>query len=539
MADDTLFDIVLFGYRNDIARARTLEFLDRLPLGQAGPARLDRYTGLPQRLFAVLPRAEAQRVRAELEELGAQVALVEVTQEEPHAAGYQLLAPAAPQARVPQIRPLTLVLVVALAASAYLWQRTQPQPQPELLGTNLVAQAEPLRVQPQDVEQPEVLRLNAQAVELAAAGEFGRAVDNLRLARLLAPNDAVLTRNLQAVLFNWGAAELTASQLEAASEHLQEAAALGERAEVLRALGFTHLREADYVQATVQLERALQIAPADTSTMLALAEAYLKQDKRPQALDLLHRAKEAGAGGPALDKRLRQLSREVDAEWDFVHRESPHFRLSFADDEDPGAVRLVLGALEDAYFDVGAKFGYYPDERTPVVLYTKQDFHTVTQTPDWAGAAFDGRIKLPVGGLSAADDNFPRVVRHEYAHSLVARLSRGQCPVWLNEGIAVWAEETEEGEREAWAERTLAGQDLFTLNQLNGSFVQLPAARAEVAYAQSYLAVRTLIDSYGARTISSLLIALSQSGDLAHAFAAVYPDDLPRFEERLLRQLAG
>ena len=40
------------------------------------------------------------------------------------------------------------------------------------------------------------------------------------------------------------------------------------------------------------------------------------------------------------------------------------------------------------------------DEPTAVVLYTQRDFHAVTQTPDWAGAAYDGRIKLPVRGLS-------------------------------------------------------------------------------------------------------------------------------------------
>ena len=101
----------------------------------------------------------------------------------------------------------------------------------------------------------------------------------------------------------------------------------------------------------------------------------------------------------------------------------------------------MLDALEDAYDAVGRKFDYYPEARTPVVLYSQQDFHTVTQTPDWAGAAFDGRIKLPVRGLSTDDPGFQRVVRHEYAHSLVAQLAGPRCPVWLNEGLAVWAEE--------------------------------------------------------------------------------------------------
>src|SRR5262249_3163255 len=154
---------------------------------------------------------------------------------------------------------------------------------------------------------------------------------------------------------------------------------------------------------------------------------------------------------------------EVDAEWDFVKLESTHFRATFADDEDRSTVNVVLDAMEEAYDIVGAKFDYYPEGRAPVVLYTQQDFHTITRTPDWAGGVFDGRIKIPVRGLTRSDPNLPRTARHEYAHSVVGRLSAGRCPVWLNEGLAVWAEEAQDGERQAWAENKVANQELFTL----------------------------------------------------------------------------
>jgi tetratricopeptide (TPR) repeat protein len=344
---------------------------------------------------------------------------------------------------------------------------------------------------------------------------------------------------LQTVLLNWGIANLAAERLDDAAERLEAAARLGERAEVLRALGITQLREGDYRAAATSLERALQLAPKDPNALLALADVYLKLDQRAQALDLLHRAKEAGMRSPELDKKVEQLGREVDAEWDFVQTQSAHFRISFADSEDTHAVRLVLAALEEAYFTDGRKFEFYPGDRTPVVLYTQQDFHNITQTPGWAGAAYDGRIKLPVRGLQADDAQLTRVVRHEYAHSLITQLSNGHVPIWLNEGLAVWAEETEEGERQAWAEQKIAGQELFTLAQLTTSFVHLPVGRAEVAYAQSYLAVRALVDQYGARKIPALLGNLAKNRNVSDAFAATYPGDLASFEERFLRQLAG
>lgn len=535
MVDGSLFDVALFGYRNDVARARTLAFLSDVPPSPSGPLRLDRDTTLPQRLFSALESERAQQLQAQLEELGAQVALIQVglppASELPGVARLERVSRTG-------VRAFATVLIMLVGAAAYLGHAARQPEAPPAPQTHAANQMEPLTGTTEGLDQP-VATLNADAVQLANSGEFRQAAARLRVALSLAPDDPVLRRNLQAVLFNWGLADLAADKPDDAGDHLQQAAELGDRLEVLKALGGTYLRLADYDHAVPTLERVLQIAPSDTNTMLALADVYLKQDKRPQALDLLQRAKDAGASGTELDKRLGQLSREVDAEWDFVQLQSPHFQVSLADDQDTSTVRQVLYTLEDAYYAVGAKLYFYPDGRTPVVLYTQQDFHAVTQTPDWAGAAFDGRIKVPVRGLTPDDRNLARILQHEYAHSLVARLSGARCPVWLNEGIAVWAEEAEDGERQTWAENTIADQELFGLDELNGSFANFPVQRAEVAYAESYLAVRDLIDGYGARKISALLEALRRTGNMNDAFAAVYPGDLPGFQRQLLRQLGG
>jgi len=535
MADGGIFDVVVFGFRNDLARARVLEYLDHLPAARSGPLHLAPDTAFPQRLFTALRGDDAQQLRRELETLGAQVALIAAGSE---LVGDRLLAAAEQRPRRdPGTRPLTLLLVVALGAAVSLWQhappRQPPVPRPRY--------AQPAAA-PEEHTAPEpdpAVRFNTEAVQLASVQQFSDAVGRLEQALQLAPGDPTLTRNLQTVLLNWGIAELSAGQLDDASRHLEHAAGLGDRSEVLSALGVTYLRQADYGRAGDALDHALELESHDRNALLARAQIYLKEDKRPQALDLLQRAKEAGASGPEIDTLMQQLGREVDAEWDFVQLESRHFRVSFADDEERSAVRLVLATLEDAYDSVGRKLGSYPDEPTAVVLYTQQDFHAVTQTPDWAGAAFDGRIKIPVRGLTADDGSFSRLVRHEYAHSVIARLSGSACPVWLNEGLAVWAEEDADGERAAWAEAKIADQELFSLSQLAGSFTRLPATRAELAYAESYLAVRALIDRYGTRKLPTLLAALGRTHTMQEAFAAVYPGDFAGFERQLLQQLSG
>jgi tetratricopeptide (TPR) repeat protein len=539
MADGSVFDLLIFGFRNNLARGRALDFLNGLPPSQAGPAAVDRHTSRPQRLFAALDADRAHRLRAQLEELGAQVILLDVNAPVPDAITVQAAAePPAPAQS--GIRPFALFLVLILAGAAFLWRISLPLATARLPSTPVHSEAhveDRLFSAATDTGHA-IVDIEAEAIRLVRAREYAAAVERLQDALRRQPDTPALTQDLQTVLFNWGVTELTGNDLEQAAAHLQQAAALGDRAEVLAALGITYVREGDYDRATRPLEAAVRLNPTDPNALLALSQVCLAKNKRPAALELLDRAKDAGARGSELDTLVRQLSREVDAEWDFVQENSRHFWISFADNGDRSAVRQVLDALEDAYDLVGTKLGRFPDEPTAVVLYTQQDFHAVTQTPDWAGAAYDGRIKLPVRGLSENDPALARIVRHEYAHSLVARLSKGHCPVWLNEGLAVWAEEEHDGDPEGWAKNTIAGRELFSLDQLSASFAGLSKDRVEVAYAESYLAVRMLIDRYSARKLAALLEAFG-THNRSEAFAAVYPGDLSDFQQRFLQQLTG
>jgi tetratricopeptide (TPR) repeat protein len=548
MAGSTPIDVILLGFRNDLARVRALDLLQQP--GFPPHLRIDPSASLPQRIYAGLDAAQARQVSRMLEILGAQVALHPV----PDAGSSP--APTRPgKGRRPRPALFRATMLLFAAVAAGYWLRPQPQP-PQRSEVIAAAPEEPvawaaaklrsfmpaLPPQPEELSatlsnDPDVVARNNEAVRLAQAGEFLGAIEELEIALQHAPDDPTLWRNLQTTLLNWGIADLAADRLEDAVLHLEQAAELGERAEVLQTLGIALLRQNRQADAAALLERALDLDPEDHTTLLALADVYLGMDKRPEALDLLHRARETGFSSDDLERRLEQLEREVDVEWEFVEIRDPHFRVSFADDEDYDSVRLILAALDDAYYTVGAKFDHYPHSRTPVVLYTQQDFHAITQTPDWAGGAFDGRIKIPVRGLTHDDPNLARVVRHEYAHSLVAQLAGQRCPVWLNEGLAVWAEESRDGERIAWAQEGISGQHLFTFEQLRTSFANIPADRVQIAYGQSYLAVRALIERYGAHTIPSLLGALGRHGNIQQAFDEVYRDSYGHFQQQVLRQL--
>jgi hypothetical protein len=152
-----------------------------------------------------------------------------------------------------------------------------------------------------------------------------------------------------------------------------------------------------------------------------------------------------------------------------------------------------------------------------VILYTGQAFADITRAPSWAGAINDGRIRIPVQGLTSVTSELARVLKHELTHSFIAQKSRGRAPTWLQEGVAQWME----GRRSngaAGALVELAGQGRAPgLQMLEGSWMALSGGAASFAYAYSLAAVEAIIQSGGISDVSRLLdrIATSASIDAA------------------------
>jgi len=522
------FDLVLLGYRNDLARERTIGFLRRAPY----PCQtVERDTALPVSLLAGIDHEIGLRLGAELRGLGAQVRLVaaEPTAPQPR------VESAAGRRRMP--RP-ALLLLLGLASGLYLHtQRSRPHPAPEVRAPEH-GEVMPARW-PVSAAPETGLQLNNEAVALSAEGDFAGAAARLRAAVAQQPEQPMLRQNLKAVLHNWAITELNAGHPAAALDLANEALGLGEDPHLLLVVGVAHSRNAEWGPAQAALERALAVGATDPYALVTLGQVYRQQGNRAGAVEMFQRARERGGAGSQLDETLRRLERELDAEWDYAELPSPHFVISFAYGENYEAARAVLSSLENAYVSVGYKLDFHPSNRVSAVLYDSEDFHDVTQTPSWMGAVYDGRIKLPVHDLDQRHPRFDATVRHEYAHALVNQLSMGRCPVWLNEGIAIWAEEDTEGERTKWAEATIAAQPLFYLQQLNGPFTGLSEKRVPVAYAQSYLAVRALLDEFGARRLRELLTTLAAGTPMPSAFENIFSRSLTAFEDQLLRNLTG
>ena len=139
----------------------------------------------------------------------------------------------------------------------------------------------------------------------------------------------------------------------------------------------------------------------------------------------------------------------------------------------------------------------------------------MTRSPDWAAAAYDGRIRIPVRGAATDSHEFERVLAHEFTHALVHGVTPRGVPTWLNEGLAVMFEP----DGAAWSEKELVeAKPRLPLTKLAGSFAKLSTEEARAACVESTAVVNALFEMGGASAVGALLQDLADGESFPAAF---------------------
>ena len=113
-----------------------------------------------------------------------------------------------------------------------------------------------------------------------------------------------------------------------------------------------------------------------------------------------------------------------------------HFTVSFEGPEDAAMAAQALESLNRAFWRICDVLGTFPMRSIPVVLYSGEQFRDITRSPQWAAAAFDGTIRVPMRGAGEKGEDLDRVLAHEFSHALIRSLATRGLPTWLNEGLA-------------------------------------------------------------------------------------------------------
>lgn len=298
------------------------------------------------------------------------------------------------------------------------------------------------------------------------------------------------------------------------------------------------VRTGNASQALTYAQRAVRSAPdsPDAYTMLGYAE--FASDHTKEAIASWKHSLSLRPDA-AVQQLLTKAQREDTAESEFSQHESSHFVLHYEGKQTSEALRAqILAALESDYDDLVRDLGNPPRDNILVTLYTEQAFFDVTHAPTWSGAINDGKLRIPISGLSSLTPELARVLKHELAHSFITQLSGGRCPHWLHEGIAQLLEPKSLGGEGHQLSQLFKSQQYIPLNVLEGSFMNFSGAAAYVAYAESLAAVSYINDSYGMSDIQRILQLLSQGSSTEAALRATIHSDYGQLETDLARYLA-
>lgn len=367
--------------------------------------------------------------------------------------------------------------------------------------------------------------ISAEAKNLIQAGEYSKALDELKSGFSLFPYNETLRHDLATAYTLIAQRNLDLSRFAEAAECYAQAREL-----YPDETSFTLMRGI-----ALYFAKNFDVARAELAQLGESAEAFTYLGKisydtgdLQAALSYWRRALELRPNAP-LKSLMAKAERELPVESKMDKGYSSMFDISFDAELPPGLASEVLDALETAYNSVGTDLGLFPTTRIPVLLYTKKDYSSVTAGPDWSGGLYDGKIRLPVGGLTKMTPQLRGILFHEFTHVLISEITGGNIPTWLNEGLAQIEESREYAA--AMAHRPVLTKDrLLSMSALSGPFVTMDRDKAGAAYQQSYSLTSFMVQRYGWYAVQNILKNLKDRVSIDVAVAKALSDlslDMP------------
>ncbi len=297
-------------------------------------------------------------------------------------------------------------------------------------------------------------------------------------------------------------------------------------------LGYLLVTQRHHNQAIEILLPAASRYPRSPDIPMLLGSAYYATENLDRAIAEWNKAL-AIQDNPRLREALERAEQERSVAGSYEELRTPHFLLRFEGGEARALGQQVLRTLEGAFQELERDLDFYPRETIVVLLYPQEAFRDIARSPSWVGAVNDGKIRIPVSGLSTVNLELARILKHELTHSFVRQITMGRCPTWFNEGLAQLEEGATTAGMGTQLARAMADGRLPPFESLEPSFMNLPADQAGLAYAKSLAAMEYLRDTFGPGEIQRLLKSTAANPDFSSLLENRLRLSYPAFEHEV------
>lgn len=312
----------------------------------------------------------------------------------------------------------------------------------------------------------------------------------------------------------------------------------------------TCYQQARYVEAIQNYLSGLEFDKSHFHIYADLAKAYEMVGRWDQALSCLDTALQLCPDSPTVLRRLSRIREEktyyqqiiadaalkVDPPPEFIHIlkeknlknpqsvvEDKFLKLSVEPALMPQSLWYICQLIVKTYKEVGSKLDCFPDGQISISITNTVNSSLRTDMPSWASGYYDGQIMLKYSA-----DGEPELgvlwtlLRHEWTHLLVDMLTDGNCPIWLNEGLAQHFARPLFFFEKLTLEQADKKGTLPTLNDLSQPFAQKSTSDRKIAYLQSAAIVASLIDESGFHPIRNLLQLIRNDTPIDIALRLIY-----------------
>jgi tetratricopeptide (TPR) repeat protein len=335
---------------------------------------------------------------------------------------------------------------------------------------------------------------------------------------------AETTRRLVLLLCELGLRAYRGRDYDEAIARLREAQTYDPRSDRAQVgLAAAYFAQGRDLYARAILDQGLRDHPDHPEMLALLGDVYYSQERLEEARQAWEKSHSLRPD-PAVRNRLDKISREAAVDGEYRRTDAAHFTLKYDGERTgPDLGSQILTALEEQYADLVVRFDYLPPQPIVVVVYPQRQFHAATLAEANVAGLFDGKIRVPIGGLQQIRSEARRVLVHELAHAFIAGKSGSAAPRWLHEGLAQYVE----GSRTPAADAAALAR---AYRDLDGR----PGWGETFSYPSSLAFVEFLVEREGFHRLADVLEAMSRGLGEDPAF-----QEATRYSLKELRDLWG
>lgn len=299
-----------------------------------------------------------------------------------------------------------------------------------------------------------------------------------------------------------------------------------------------------YAPAMAHLTEATQRQPAWPEPWIELGLLAMQAAEDQQSIAALERATQLDPFNVRAKNTLR-LATEL-ATYERV--ETEHFTIRYRSGPDAILAKEMAPIMERIHDRVAGQanngLAHEPDRKTVIDLMPSHAWFAVriTGMPDIftiaasTGPAIAIETPRPNPGSTHRGYDWPRVLQHEYVHTVGLSRTKNRVPHWFTEAQAVFLEDGPWDESRArMLTVALETDELFPLDELSLGFIRprRPGDRS-MAYAQSAWLYEYIVERFGSRAPIDLMDAYAQGETQREAFTSVLSIDQDDLEDDFL-----